>query len=172
MINRMNRGCVLCAMLLAAGALAAGCQFFAPEHQERSVDKYAVLQAGRGAAADATLYPQHFDGAQLNSLGRQKLRLMTAAAPSQPMVIYIVAPEGGNSSARADAVKSYLQVAGVSNVQVKSGPNPDNATSAAEQLARLYKVESGAPQGGTSSATYGPSDQMKPSGMGTGTGGH
>src|SRR3954451_81114 len=49
---------------------------FIPDGTPRSVDKFVNTQVASGARSDATLQPCHFDGNQLNSLGRDKLRAM------------------------------------------------------------------------------------------------
>src|SRR5688572_22529468 len=83
--------------------LAAGCQRkdievvrgedFRPESERRSVAYFVEAQAASGARADATLRPYHFNGAELNSLGRAKLDLMLkddeAAAP---LLVFLEVP--------------------------------------------------------------------------------
>src|SRR5687768_13454112 len=71
------------AAMLALGA-GAGCNnkhdaaqnaIFKPDGEER-VSAFTDVQAANGARNDAMLYAHHFDGGQLNSLGRAKVLLI------------------------------------------------------------------------------------------------
>ena len=63
------------------------------------VGRMMNAQAIVGARKDATLHADHFDGTQLNSLGRQKLSLMLHREPAdRPQPIYIDLPEADTLS--------------------------------------------------------------------------
>src|SRR5687767_4369067 len=120
-------------MITAAAAAAvlalasAGCNnkneaaqnaIFKPEGQER-VSAFADVQAANGARNDGMLYAHHFEGGQLNSLGRAKVLLMldddasatTAAGDkSDARVVHLVnAGEGALLAQRKQSVELYLK---------------------------------------------------------------
>ena len=56
----------------------------APKMEEpgRAIDRMSEMQAINGAHNDATLYPQDFDGGELNALGKSKLAMIIKGTPS------------------------------------------------------------------------------------------
>jgi len=139
------------ALLLALGA-GAGCNhdkkedaqnaLFKSDGQER-VSAFADRQAANGARNDAMLYPHHFEGGQLNSLGRAKVLLMldddsatTAADKTATRTVHLVnAGEGELLAQRKQSVELYLKTA--------QGPNELAFHLAAPNLVRFDKTESG-----------------------------
>lgn len=133
-------------------ALLAGCEshdkdqtakpdFFDGEHDARIIRQTADYQAMLGAQADPTLYPCHFDGSNLNALGKSKLEAIIANGA--PAKLYI---DGSNDSAdgyRA-SVNSYLAAAKVAegSVTIETGVAPGSSSGAAPAIARMEKAES------------------------------
>ena len=139
--------------VMVAVSVAAGCRqgqppaagdFFGDDERPASCRIYDT-QAARGARSDATLYPAHFTGSSLNSLGRAKLDLMLKDNTVQfPLVVYLNLPaDDPQAPARADAVKSYLIDAGLlaSQFKAESGPNLAVQHPAAADLARLSATD-------------------------------
>src|SRR5438309_10999343 len=102
--------------LAAAAALvlgAAGCQnkneskmesngFFKSADAPRTPTTFADAQAAAGARDDAMLYNRHFDGDQLNSLGRAKLELIAQSNDNtQPVAIHFATLGGDDKLASA-----------------------------------------------------------------------
>ena len=131
-------------------ALGGGCNnkneaaqnaIFKPQGDER-VSAFADVQAANGARSDGMLYAHHFEGGQLNSLGRAKVLLMlddtttTTGAESQTRVVHLVdAGEGDLLAQRKQSVELYLKTA--------EGPNELAFHPAAPNLVRFDKTESG-----------------------------
>ena len=80
-----------------AGASLTGCaktevshKLFQRESEVHDMDRFAAAQSAAGARQDGMLYAHHFSGSELNSLGRQKLHLMTLDKPStEPLAVYL-----------------------------------------------------------------------------------
>ena len=134
-----------------------GDPYISPENHTRQTDRHFESMSAKGAVGDATLYDQHFDGAELNSLGRSKVALMLEAAPkNEPLTIYV--PTIGSDEriqARLTAVQNFWkssQYAAV-EMQTKQGVNPNTATPAGTGLAALRRLEKEAAGGsGTGSS--------------------
>ena len=137
---------------------ASGCQTdgssdkdFFPVDSDSAVTKTFDAQAAAGAQADATIYPTHFDGNALNSLGQQKLDLITADLPdSGPVKIYMDTPKDSNVTAeqaksRKDAIAQYLLNSHLTEEQFKliDGPNPNLHTLAGHTMADYGKTDTG-----------------------------
>ena len=127
-----------------------------------------------GAANDATLYDQHFDGTELNGLGLSKVALMLQAAPkNEPLTIYIppsMSPE--RVQQRLAAVNRFWRDSqwAAQRLQMKQGSNPDINTSAAAGLAGLRRMEKEQMQ--QAGVTGGPGQSVDTTGMsGGGSGG-
>lgn len=148
--------------LLAAAALVvltAGCHHddaqntaalrhgeIVPDHDSSEVWQIRGAQAAAGARADATLYAVHFDEAGLNSLGQQKLDLMLdAEQPAEPLFVYLDLPADSAAAKDRASVVDFLKDRGLQDSQIalKDGPNPHNASSAAEAMANLRSLQSG-----------------------------
>jgi hypothetical protein len=121
-----------------------GEQFY-DEDAPRGVNKFADAQISSGARADSTLYAYHFDGAQLNSLGRQKLRYMAKDDDAcEPLVVYLDVKNDSDVKARHDAVGAFLMdEVGLLQTQMalKDGPNPNYGSSAVKGLKALAASE-------------------------------
>jgi hypothetical protein len=129
-----------------AKQVSHGEQFIADD-QARSVNKFADAQASSGARADSTLHACHFDGGQLNSLGRGKLRsMMKDDDACEPMAVFIDLKGTGEATARREAVTAFLLDEGLleSQIQLKEGPNPNSATPAVKALKALAASDSAA----------------------------
>ena len=123
------------------------------ENQVRSIDNFMRLQSALGAAEDAMLLPQHFDGGALNSLGRAKLDLILAAAPvDKPAHVYL--PQDDHAGARRAALKEYVKTSPYADrqLELKEGWNDSAAVPAASGLAGLKAMQhqSGAAGSGAS----------------------
>lgn len=93
----------------------------------QSLGRVLLAQSATGAGGDRMLYDHHFDGAHLNSLGREKVHLMLEdpsflASPQ----IYLVGREG---RARAGAVTEHLGDLGIPSdgIRLLLGFNPDSS---------------------------------------------
>jgi hypothetical protein len=131
-------------LALAAGgcadqSVAAG-EIMVPEASPRAADRVFLAQIATGAGEDAMLYNHHFDGAELNSLGTHKLRLMLEDAQflADPN-IYVVS---GNAEQMA-AVRLYLADWGIvfEDTNLHAGVNPKMNRSAAMGLLDRDKFE-------------------------------
>ena len=146
---------LLTASLLSAFGLAtAGCgsdgsydKDYFPSG-DRQVTKIADAQAAAGARSDGTLSSAHFDGGALNSLGQEKLDLMTSSLPDEgPLTIHMDVPtDGPFAQARKDAVAAYLKSSHLTDDQFKlvDGPNNDTWTPSESALVNMSKTESDA----------------------------
>jgi hypothetical protein len=74
---------------------------FESDPAERAYSRHIAAHRAQGAAADAMLLPRHFDGDQLNSLGRAKLTdiVMATADRHGPVVVYPVPAGAGANGA-------------------------------------------------------------------------
>jgi hypothetical protein len=132
---------------------------FRPSSEVRDTRRAFAVQASNGARADATLRTYHFDGPQLNSLGEERLDLMTHNSESaSPLVIYLdLVPSGPETSKRQEAVAIFLKDHGFKDDQVRLqlGYNPHSTSSAAGAVA---------PDQGAAPANGGPASPMPPAG--------
>lgn len=119
---------------------------FSQDRSGARVTRFIDVQAANGARNDAMLYPAHFDGGQLNSLGEAKLTMMLQdAESSQPQTVYLVnCGEGDLLAQRKAAAEAYLQAA--------VGPNKLTFHPAAPEIIRYLKTESGKVGGESSSS--------------------
>ena len=175
-ITQNIRKTVQLASLLAVSALM-GChhdqiahgEMFNPPGAPTPVSEACEVQAAAGARADGMLYDHHFDGSDLNSLGKDKLNRMVKGTPtSQPVVVYMNMPHD-SATARQTAVAAYLKDSGLkeSDVQVFEGSNPNLTTPTAYNLSVVYKganatfdgegADTGSASGGGASSSGGAS---------------
>ncbi|MCC6424855.1 MAG: hypothetical protein IT447_15390 [Phycisphaerales bacterium] len=137
-------------------ALMAGCHNKANEpssmdfpkpDEVRSISRFNEAQTAAGARNDATLYPAHFNGSALGSLGARKLDEMVADDDAcDPMTVYVNLDENDpRTEKRRSAVVAYLKDAGLRDEQIKlaEGKNPDVHSPASLGGVQLYKVEDG-----------------------------
>ena len=154
MSNAYGRNRISATLALLAAGLLFGCQGnnsgqIRGENDfpvEGEHDNQAIIhvEEANGALADATLYPRHFNGDQLNSLGMKKLDLMLDGDPTLPMTVWLDIPEDDLAQSRRLAVGTYLEDRGLLVDQIKfgSGPNPDTYSVATDQLKGLALQES------------------------------
>ena len=132
---------------------------FFPADNDSAVKKVSDAQAAAGAQDDATLYPSHFDGSELNSLGQSKLDLITSTLPDNgPVTIYLEAATGSSVPAdvakgRTTAVTQYLLNSHLTDDQFKlvDGPNTKLTTASGSALANYSKTDTGAASNETGS---------------------
>lgn len=132
---------------------------FSPEDDMRGYRRAMVAQEAAAARKDGMLYAYHFDGDRLNSLGQSKLSLMVRANDQAfPIVVYMNVPSDGHLQARQDAVRTYMTDAGLRREQLafETGINPNNTSSAAQNLQRYAKTEDVATTGSNPSSPQAP----------------
>jgi len=114
-----------------------------PDDQVTEMRKLADAQAQRGALNDSTLYPCHFEGGYLNSLGMAKLDSMLKADCDPPLQVWLAVPDDDHLEARRMSVGSYLKYRGLSPEQVSfgKGANPDTSHPAELDLKNLSKTD-------------------------------
>jgi hypothetical protein len=151
----------------AAGLLAAGCSsqapsttatntdFIPPDSAPRDMTPLLYNQQANGAASDGTLYPCHFDGAYLNSLGVAKLDMILADPRHDTLKVWLAVGNDDLSEPRRMAVGMYLHDHGVplTQIQFGDGPNPQTLHSAAKGLTDLPKTDSTESDSSSSSAS-------------------
>ncbi len=114
--------------------LAAGCQNSTQKHGDEFADDAEIhdlnrlndAQAARAAREDGTLRSYHFNGAELNTLGEDRLDLMLRDAGAYvPLVVYLDVPASDLPGTR-QSVTNYLRERGVREDQItlETGPNP------------------------------------------------
>lgn len=82
---------------------------FPPEVETRETHRLEQTQQAAGDRADDTLYPQHFDGDALSSLGMVKLdSVLHDSHACNPLVVYMAIPEDPMAEGRRLAVGNYL----------------------------------------------------------------
>ena len=112
-----------------------------PKEPETTVARFGDVQTSNGSRYDANLYPHHFNGGHLNSLGRAKVLLMLQDCETcEPIVVHLVdAGEGDLYDQRKQAVELYLKTA--------EGVNTRTMHPVAPTMARAMKAESGTIEG-------------------------
>jgi hypothetical protein len=118
-------------------------------------DRLMHTQECAGARAEATLYPEQFDGPGLTSLGTHALDLMLQDSHScSPLVLYLDIPDDAIAEDRRLAIGRYLEDRGglkPEQIEFHYGTNPDNYHSADVQLGYyLAKTDTAADTGGQS----------------------
>jgi len=145
--------------LTAGVLLLAGCDSDPFAHTQMKSDtevretrtiEHTQMEAG--ARDDATLYPPHFDGPLLSSLGTNKLDLMLRDSHRRdPFVVYIAGPKE-LAHDRAMAVNTYLlRRGGLKQDQIKlqEGPNPDSYSPAGIGLRNYDKTDTAGDENGS-----------------------
>lgn len=138
--------------------LVAGCQenkpagksygtddFFPTAGPHRSTSQFKQVQAASGARADSTLRDVHFDGGEINSLGRSKLELMLVDdQPISQLKVYVVGDETDLAARRA-SVATFLGDKGLtgSQIAIVDGENPGSFHAVAPDLVNMPKTDSG-----------------------------
>jgi hypothetical protein len=147
--------------------LATGCQTNDTQqaendaaHSQAEITETARLehtQMAAGQRAECTLYTDHFDGANLSSLGTNALDLVLADTHScNPLVVYLAVPEDNYAQDRRLAVGHYLEDRGglkPEQVEFRSGPNPDTNHAVDMQLGYYSKTDTSTDGGASSSSS-------------------
>ncbi|MDP9174366.1 MAG: hypothetical protein M3O30_10950 [Planctomycetota bacterium] len=157
--------------LVAAGALillVSGChdakprgtslhEFFDPDGEARPSTVLMETQRAVGARADGTLYPSHFDGAALSSLGTKKLDYMLKDSHScNPLIVYMAVPTDMFPSERRRAIGDFLMDHGglkAEQIEFRDGPNPHTYSRVADNLKNYDKTDTGSEDGGGGGGT-------------------
>ncbi len=116
---------------------------FIDDEQPRSVNAFFNQQHANAARQDGMLYPAHFDGAALNSLGRQKLDLMFAGVERGMMQVYLKVAKDNAYRDREAAVNSYLTSKNIKSEEyaLNFGDNPGVGASASDGLKGIEKQQ-------------------------------
>lgn len=150
------------ALLIAVGVILVGCNSSDPADKEKPLWEDPFFprdditppskvmfdrQVANGAAADAMLFDIHFDGGELNSLGKQKLDLMVKGKRGNMATkVYLNMPKDGEfSTARQTAVEKAFETAGIAKEQyaITFGPNPGVLMPADAGIRALQPVGAG-----------------------------
>ncbi len=136
--------------LVFAAVLAAGCQseqcgkekngsaskelyedpFFRTANSRSPTREWFVAARDVGRAKEATLYRQHFNGGEINSLGVERLASMVAGKQSEEkMTVYLDLGDAADKTLAAPREKSvaeFLEHKGLykDQIQVVAGANP------------------------------------------------
>lgn len=127
---------------------------FEADTAPRSVQGLFAQQQANGARQDGTLYAHHFTGNELNSLGRQKLELMTSGAERGPVAIYLDLAKDNTYGARESAVVAFVSSKGLASdaYSITPGANPNLGTPAVQGLNGLSKQQDAGASGASGSA--------------------
>lgn len=127
---------------------------FDNELEPRATNTILAQQASVGAREDGNLYASHFNGAELNSLGKQKLNLMSSGREIGKLKVFLAVPKDADYAGREGAVSSYLASCGLTTdaFSITAGPNPNSKSYAADGLKALQQTE-GAASGGAGDTT-------------------
>ena len=155
-MNRMKRALSTTVFAAAVLLFAVGCKtdnqkiadgFFPEPGAFRGTEAAIAAQTANGARADAMLYPFHFNGGVINSLGTDKIQRLLNADAAESFTLYLNVPTTDATllASRQASVASFLKDMGVvdNQVQIATGPNPDTWAPANPQLTRMVKTESG-----------------------------
>ena len=136
-------------------------------HSQNEISETARLehtQMAAGARAECTLYPCHFDGPTLSSLGTTQLDLILDDSHScNPLVVYLAVPEDSLAQDRRLAIGRYLEDRGglkAEQIEFHDGPNPETYNAVDLQLGYLVKTDTaldGDSSGSSSSGSAGSS---------------
>ena len=140
----MNR---IAMLLIVAAAFVAGCENnrkYFPDGAYRVNDQHEDVQAANGALADGTLYPRHFSGDKLNSLGQTKLSLMAQGAKgsTDTVRVYLDMPDAAATELRREVIKQFLAERGITTERLAMavGPNTGSTEVATMTSGKLYKT--------------------------------
>lgn len=126
--------------------------FSGVDDDARSIKRFEHEQAANAARTDATLRRYDFAGSDLNSLGQQKLDLMSSAERGDtPLKVYLDLPQDAEEGTRREAVLVYLKDRGLKEdeIAIEPGPNlsPDNLHPTAQSMKVLHMLDAGAAVG-------------------------
>ena len=138
---------------------AIGADMIRDERHVRALDRFVQAESAAGAREDAMLNDAHFDGGELNALGRSKLALIARATPSgssQPVLVYVSGASDA-AEARSASAQAYWKASPYSamTLQLKPGVNEAVVSPAAAGIAGLKKMEESSREtaGGTAMGT-------------------
>jgi hypothetical protein len=134
---------------------------FAPPGSEYASQRLAQTQEAAGARADATLYPQHFDGPGLSTLGMYKLDLMLQDShTANPLVVYVSIPDDEQATLRRRAITDYVvhhSSVKADQISLQAGTDPGTLYLTGPNLKNYDKTDtasdSGSYSGGSSSSS-------------------
>jgi hypothetical protein len=145
--------------LIACLAIGTGCAtrpYQSLDQQYGMSEDFATAQAAEGALADATLYPRHFEGDALNSLGQEKLARVASAAKdgTEPVKLYFDAPEAQLTDGRKAVVAQFLAEYGLPSerVTLAAGVNPATKELSMLGAQKLYQRNDAGPFGGSNAS--------------------
>jgi len=131
----MNMKNALVPALVTGLVLTVGCvqtPYSSMDDNYNTSTDFAAAQAQNGALADGTLYPRHFSGDALNSLGQTKLAQIASASKgaTNSVDIYFDMPESGLTETRKSVVSQFMAERGVQSdrIALAQGPNPNAKT--------------------------------------------
>jgi len=126
---------------------------FVPDGSPRRVTAIENAQVAVGSREDGMLYAWHFDGKELNSLGREKLASIVEADSNEPIAIYLDVKSDTFASRKASVV-AYMQDSGIadSHMKVTEGINPSTLTPVADGLTNYGKTDTAVAASSGSSA--------------------
>ncbi len=167
MLKHLKTACFLAAastILCLSGCHSDAREMQAEEsdasHSQNEISETTRLfntQAAAGARAEATLYPEHFDGPTLSSLGTTTLDRMLADSHScNPLVVYLAVPEDNYAQDRRMAIGRYLEDRGglkPEQIEFHAGPNPDTYHETDMQLGYYNKTDTALDGGGVSASS-------------------
>jgi hypothetical protein len=135
--------------VIAGATLIGGCanRPYQSFQEYGSSTDFATAHAAKGARDDGSLYPRHFTGDALNSLGQTKLTLIaTQAQGSLDRVnVFLVLSKEEATEMRQQAVAQFLAEYGVEGdrLALAVGPNPATADLAMLNADRVYTHKDG-----------------------------
>jgi hypothetical protein len=149
--KRLTTLCLLAASTTVL--FAVGCNTNPPSENDTAHSKAEITETEQleqtqeisGARYECTMYPDHFDGPGLSSLGTTDLDHVLADSHStNPLVVYLDLPADDKyAQDRRSAVGRYLQDRGglkPEQIEFHNGPNPAINSPAAIQLENYGKT--------------------------------
>ena len=120
-----------------------GQHMFRHEDEPTLVDAFAERSAANGALEDANFNNQHFDGNDLNSLGRSKLNLLLSSVPPSGSVTVYVAGDSALANARMASLSRSWKSSKYGDIQLqaKEGRNPAVMSPASDGIRGLQKLD-------------------------------
>lgn len=144
-----------CLVFAAVVLVTAGCSkndpFFPEAGNDRPSKDMVDAQVAAAASRSGNLYGNHFDGAEVNTLGKQQLdAIVRGTADSKPVVVRFA--EGSDhdlSVRRMESVAMYLKDKGLADERIVFADRFDGTmyTPAAVGLANLAKTDTTSAEG-------------------------
>jgi hypothetical protein len=111
------------------------------------------------------LYPNHFSGDKLNTLGQTKLSLIARASKdsTDKVNIYLNMPEDEATDLRKEVVEQFLAERGITDerLALAIGPNPGTHAPASLTSAKLYELKPTGLNESAETSTYGSDEPTK-----------